>query len=208
MANAIDRLTEALDRMSRRERLLVVGMAATFAVLVVALLGYLTLDGIESRRERNEKYRRVIDKLEKNRPRLVQGQEGDTAATARLDRKPPALQGHLDALASRFEVEIKDYKPSKPKQLGPKKEVTEEALVVSLYDIGLDKLMQFLNAVEAGGHFLVTTELSIMPRSGQHDRLDVKTLKVSAYEWTKDTATPPEKGKSDAKGKSKKGKQP
>ena len=205
MPNAIDRLTLFLGRLSRREMIMVLGLTASFAVLIVALLAYLTFDGIESRRMANDRMRVVIEKIEKNRPRLMTGQQEDTQATAKLDRKPPALQAHLDALAGRLEVEIKNYKLSEPKALGPKKEVTEQAVVVSLYDVDLDKLMQFLSAVETGGHYLVTTELSVTPRSGQHDRLDVKTLRVSSYEWSKDSAAPADKAKAtDAKAKDKK----
>jgi hypothetical protein len=201
MPNTIDRLTSFFGRLSRRELIMVLGLSATFAVLIVALLSYLTFDGIESRRMANDRLRVVIDKIEKNRPRLMTGQEEDTQATAKLDRKPPALQAHLDALAGKLEVEIKNYKLSEPKAIGPKKEVTEQAVVVSLYDIDLDKLMKLLSAVETGSHYLVTTELSVTPRSGQHDRLDVKTLRVSSYEWSKESATPAKTKGTDAKPK-------
>lgn len=195
MPHPLDRLTSFLGRLSRREAIMVLGLSATFAVLIVALLSYLTFDGIESRRMANDRMRVVIEKIEKNRPRLMSGQQEDTQATAKLDRKPPALQTHLDSLAGRLEVEIKNYKLSEPKSLGPKKEVTEQAVVVSLYDVDLDKLMKLLAAIETGGHYLVTTELAVTPRSGQHDRLDVKTLRVSSYEWSKEGSSAAAKGK-------------
>lgn len=182
MASLIDQISESFQRMSRRERILVLGLAASLVVLLLALFSFLILDGLDTREARNERLRQVIRKLEKNRNRLMASKREDARLDIKLDRKPPALQGHIESIAKRLEVEIKDYKPAKPKELGKRKRVLEKAVTISIYDIGLGKLMKFINALESGGYLIMITQLQVVPRSTDHGRLDVKKLRVSSYE--------------------------
>ncbi len=205
MANIIDRMADSLSHMSRRERILVLGLGCTLVVLVLAIFTYLIMDGLDSRRQENARIESVLKRLQRNRSRLVASKSVDARLDVKLDRKPPALQGHIETLAKRFEVEVNDYKPSKPKALGKKKRVLEKAVTISLYDIGLDKLMKFINAIESGGYLIMITQLQVVPRSTNHARLDVKKLKVSSYERNKEekkvSSKKKKKGRTRRKGK-------
>ncbi|MFH2011048.1 MAG: hypothetical protein ABI333_30895 [bacterium] len=196
MPSYADKLTLTFERMSRRERLMVLGLALAFAALLLALFGYLILDGLDTRRSHNERMRQVLLRLDKNRDRLVASRTQDARMDVRLDRKPPALQAHLDGLAKQHEVEVKDYKPSKPKELGDRKQVLQKAVEINIYDIELDKFMKFLNAIEMGGYVIMTTQLQVTPRSTDHGKLDIKRLKIATYERNEKEQSP---GKADNK---------
>jgi hypothetical protein len=60
--------------------------------------------------------------------------------------------------------------------------VLQKSVTISIYDIGLGKLMSFVNALESGGYLIMVTQLQVVPRSTDHGRLDVKKLQVSSYE--------------------------
>ena len=182
MANPFAQIGESFARMSRREQILVVGLGATLVVLLGSLLAYLVMDGISTREMQNERLREVLTRLEKNRGRLMASKSQDVRLDRKLDRKPPALQGFIEGLAKRYEIEVKDFKPQPRKELGKKKQVAERAVTISLRDVGLDKLMQLVNAIENSGYVILVTELQVTPRYTGHGRLDVPKLKVSSYE--------------------------
>ncbi len=182
MPAIIEQIGESFRRMSDRERIMVLGLAGTAVVLVLALLSFLILDGLDTREMHNERLRQVIRKLEKNRGRLMASKREDARLDVKLDRKPPALQGHIETIAERLKVEIKGYSPPKEKELGKRKLVLQKSVTISLYDIGLAKLMKFVNALESGGYLIMVTQLQVVPRSTDHGRLDVKKLQVSSYE--------------------------
>jgi len=192
-----NRLSQAFEHMSQREKLMVAGLAATLAVLIIALFGYLILDGLDTRRTQNERMRHVLNRLEKNRDRLMAKGTQDDRLLRRIEVTPPPLQAHLDGLAKKHEVEVKDYKVIKEKLLGSKKNILEKAVEISIYNIELPKLMKFLNAIEssASRYLIMTTQLQVTPRSAGHATLDVKRLRISTYE----------RGKTKPSGKTKSG---
>ncbi len=187
MSVLVQKVTQTFERMSQRERLMVAGLTITFAVLVAALLGYLIFEGLDTRRTRNERIRYVLNRLEKNRDRLMAKGTQDTRLYRKIDVHPPPLKAHLDGLAKKQEVEVKDYKTIKEKPLGAKKDILERAVEISIYDIDLPKLMKFLNAIEAPGssYLIMTTQMQITPRSTDHGKLDVKRLRISTFERVK-----------------------
>lgn len=205
MNSFITKLTLTFERMSGRERLMVAGLGATLAVLVIALFGYLIFDGLDTRRTQNERMRYVLKRLEKNRDRLVATGSQDDRLYRKIEVQPPPLKAHLDGLAKKHEVEVKDYKTIKEKPLGKKKDILEKSVEISIYNIELPKLMKFLNAIETSGsrYLIMTTQVQVSPRSGDHGKLDVKRLRVSTYERNK---SKPGGKSSKSKGKSKKGK--
>lgn len=195
MAPVLDKLVDSFSRMSARERLLLTGLAGALAVLLLALISYLIFDGLDARRTTNARIRAVTERLEKNRARLSASKTEDARMDVRLDKKPPALQSHIEGLAKRFEIEVKDYKPGKDKELGSQKRVLERSVVISIYDIDLDKLTKFMNAIETSGFVILIKELQMTPRSTDHGKLDVQKLEIAAYERNEPTEKKPEKGK-------------
>lgn len=205
MDSFINKLTQTFERMSQRERLMVAGLGATLAVLLITLFGYLILDGLDTRRTQNERLQYVLKRMEKNRDRLLAKGSQDDRLYRKIKVQPPPLKAHLDGLAKKHEVEVKDYKTIKEKALGAKKEILEKAVEISIYNIELPKLMKFLNAIESSSsrYLIMTTQMQVTPRSSDHGKLDVKRLRVSTYERsTKKPSSP--SGKS--KGRSAKGK--
>ncbi len=187
MNSFTQKLTQTFERMSQRERLMVAGLGATFAVLLISLFGYLILEGLDTRRTQNERMRYVLKRLEKNRDRLMAKGTQDNRLVAKINVTPPPLKAHLDGLAKKHDVEVKDYKTVKEKALGAKKDILEKAVEISIYNIELPKLMKFLNAIESSGsrYLIMTTQMQLTPRSADHGKLDVKRLRVSTYERTK-----------------------
>jgi hypothetical protein len=187
MNSLISKLTQTFEHMSQRERMMVGGLGATLAVLIIALLGYFILDGLDTRRTQNERMRHVLTRLDKNRARLMAKGNQDDRLYRKLEVTPPPLQAHLDGLAKKHEVEVKDYKTIKEKSLGAKKNILEKAVEISIYNIDLPKLMKFLNAIEASGsrYLMMTTHVQVTPRSAGHATLDVKRLRVSTFERSK-----------------------
>jgi hypothetical protein len=111
------------------------------------------------------------------------------------------LQGHLDQLAKQFELSL-NFTPQKPKDLGDNQEYQVESVELKLHDAPIKNLMQFLDQVERGNYILMITDLKLITRRGQPDRMDPILFVSSFYKRSgeelkalHDKASESEKGK-------------
>jgi hypothetical protein len=194
----LNSLTQSFAELSPRERIMVAALAATFVFLVFGVLYYFISDGLDRRERRNGEYRRAVTLLDRHADELRAARLADARTDARIQDAVPKLQGHLDKIAEKTEVDVKEFKQLKDKYLGKKKRYLEKSMRLRIYGVGIDALSKFLDAIEGGNHLVLVTQLDIETRTGQPELLDVDMV-VSTYKIA-------EKKGEKKKGKKKKGK--
>ena len=179
-----ERARDFWDRISPRERRLVV-IAAIAAPITIALwLGLAIHDGLadmETRNERTRKALRIVDDLKARGPIKP---ADDVVAT--MGTEPLSLDTYLTSAAQKAGFVLKGTTPRNP--------VTKNGFVTNsvscqLSDLTIDQLKKFLQEVESGSKVVSVTRLEIQRRDYKgKDKLDAN-LEVSTY-----SKEPPPKG--------------
>ncbi|MCD6498124.1 MAG: type II secretion system protein M [Deltaproteobacteria bacterium] len=189
-------MASSFSSMSKRERTMIVGVAGAVLFLVFVILWYVISDSLDERAQRVENMRRALTILIQKGDKLRQARMAEARADARIESSSvPLLQGYIDGIAKKVNIDVKEYKSLKPRFLDKKKKYQERSIRLKLLGVDLDSLSRFLDRIEGGRGLVMTTQLSIVPRTGQSDQLDVD-LVISTYEKAS--------GKNEDKKKSKK----
>lgn len=186
-----DRAQDFWDRISPRERKLVVLLAVAVPILLALWLGSSIKAGLEQREERNEKMRRALAVLAelKSRGPLVSPQDDPLKD---IGTEPLSLDTYLDNAAKKAGFTIKGTSPHTP--------VTRNGFVttsvsLTVDDLEIDKLKTFLQEVETASKAVAITSLETARDRRDRTKLDTKLI-VSTYSREK---TEPA-GDADAKG--------
>jgi len=171
-----ERARDFWDRISPRERRLVVLAAIAVPITVALWLGLAIHDGLsdmETRNERTRKALRIIDDLKGRGPIK---QTDDVVATMGVE--PLSLDPYLTAAAQKAGFVLKSTTPRNP--------VTKNGFVTNsvscqLSDLTIDQLKKFLQEVESSSKVVAVTRLEIQRRDYKgKDKLDAN-LEVSTY---------------------------
>ncbi len=173
-----DRARDFWDRISPRERRLVVIAAIAAPITLVIWLSLAIHDGLVAMEHRNEKTRKallVIDDL-KARGGPKPTSSDDFAATLGYDAL--SLDSYLTNAAQKAGFVLKGTTPHNP--------VTRNGFVTTsvscqLSDINIDQLKKFLQETETGSKVVIVTHLDVHRREFKgKDKLDA-SLEVSTY---------------------------
>ncbi|HWU87363.1 MAG TPA: type II secretion system protein GspM [Kofleriaceae bacterium] len=183
MSAVTDRAKDFWDRISARERKLVVLAAIAVPITIAIWLGLAIKDGLANMELRNDKMRRalaVIDDLKARGPST--SPEDDIVKT--MGPEPLSLDTYLDNAAKKAGFTLKGTTPRSP--------VTRNGFVttsVSLQvdDIEIDKLKTFLQEVETMSKLVVITSLETSRDRRERTKLDAK-LVVTTYSLEKTEA--------------------
>jgi len=179
-----ERARDFWDRISPRERRLVVLLVVAAPIIVALWLGLAIHDGLtdmETRNERTRKALRVIDGLKSGGPIKA---ADDVVATMGIE--PVSLDTYLTNAAQKAGFVLKGTTPRNP--------VTKNGFVTNsvscqLSDLTIDQLKKFLQEVESASKVVAVTRLEIQRRDYKSkDKLDAN-LEVSTY-----SKEPPPKG--------------
>ena len=176
MSAITDKARDFWDRISPRERRLVV-IAAIAAPLTLAVwLGLAIHDGLVAMEMRNDKARKALDVLSDLRARGQTHEEVDDAV-AKMGTEPLPLNSYLDKAAQKAKFTLKGTSPHPA--------VTKNGFVTSSVSLSQDKLTieelrAFLFEVETAAKTVAVTHLDIHKDFREKDKLDV-TLEVSSY---------------------------
>lgn len=181
MSKLNDRARDFWDRISPRERRLVIVAAIAVPLIVALWLGFAIKDGLDAMEERNDDMRAalvVVADLKARGPaqpkdRTVEDMP-DTAVS---------LETYLSAAAAKAGFPWKGSTPHTPVT---KNGFTTSSVSCQLDDLEIEKVKAFLQEVETSSKYVVITGLE-MKKDRDPTKVDVK-LEVSTYSKEKKKA--------------------
>jgi hypothetical protein len=176
MAALVDRARDFWDRISPRERRLVVLLAIAAPIILALWLGSSIKDGLARREDQNEKMRRalaIITDLKSRGP--VTSPQDDPLKD--IGPEPLSLDTYLDNAAKKAGFPIKGTSPHTP--------VTRNGFVttsvsLNVDDLEIDKLKTFLQEVETASKAVAITSLETTRDRRDRTKIDAKLI-VSTY---------------------------
>jgi hypothetical protein len=178
MSAITDKARDFWDRISPRERRLVVIGAIAAPLTLAVWLGLEITDGLDAMQHRNDKMRKALDALVDIRAKGVVHEDADEIVwTPEPLGKGTSLDTYLDKAAKKTGYQLKGTQPHP--------DVTRNGFVTtsvscSLDDITIDQLKNFLMEVEMGSRVVAVTHIELRRDFRQKDKLDV-SLEVSSY---------------------------
>ncbi|HEU4733727.1 MAG TPA: hypothetical protein VFT22_37805 [Kofleriaceae bacterium] len=185
MSAVSERARDFWDRISPRERGLVVLAAIAAPLTIVIWLGMAIGDGLSNMEARNDKMRKALSVLADLKARGPQQPVDDILSGMPVE--PLSLETYLSNAAQTAGFVLKGTTPRNP--------VTRNGFVTSsvtlnVSDLTLDQLEKFLQAIETKSKYVAVTRLDITHRDYKSkDKLDA-ALEVSTY--AKEPAKKPE----------------
>jgi type II secretory pathway component PulM len=179
------------DRISPRERGLVLIAAVAVPLTLVIWLGMAIGDGLSSMEARNDKMRKALNVIAELKARGPQQPVDDVVNGMPVE--PLSLETYLTNAAQTAGFVLKGTTPRNPTT---RNGFVTNSVTLSVSDLTLDQLEKFLQAVETKSKYVAITRLDITRRDYKgKDKLDA-TLEVSTY--AKEAAKKPEGSGSDA----------
>jgi S1-C subfamily serine protease len=190
-----DRARDFWDRISPRERMLVVLLGIAVPITLAIWLGLAIQDGLIKREDHNAEMRRalgVLDELKRRGP--AQALKDDP--TKDIGPEPLSLDTYLDNAAKKAGFTIKGTQPHTPVS---RNGFTTTSVSLNVDDLEIDRLKTFLQEVETASKVVVITTLETSRDRRDQTKLDAK-LVVSTYSRDRtdandgDGAAAPKKG--------------
>ena len=184
MSTLSDKARDFWDRISPRERRLVV-LAAVAAPLTIAIwLGLAIHDGLGAMETRNDRSRKALAVLEDMKARGQTGGGGVDDVVKTMGTEPLSLDTYLANAAKKAKYELKG-------SINPRTPTSRAGFVTNTSTLSLDKITieqfkDFLMAVEQDSKVVAVTHLDIRKDFRDKDKLDVN-VEVSTYSKEKTT---------------------
>jgi len=184
MATISDKARDFWDRISPRERRLVVLAAVALPVTVAVWLGLAIHDGLGAMEDRNDRARKALDVLADLRARGHSNAPGEDVV-ATMGTEPLQLDTYLANAAKKAKYELKgSINPRTPQK---RDGFVTNTSTLALDKITIDQLKDFLFAVESDSKVVAVTHLDIRRDFREKEKLDVN-LEVSTYSKEKTEA--------------------
>jgi hypothetical protein len=179
-----DRARDFWDRISPRERMLVVLLAIGIPIAGVVWLGLSIRDGLATMEQRNEQMRDALDVIADLR---AKGPQQVTPDAVVIPAEPLALETYVSKAAEKHQLSFKGAIDSRPK-------VTRNGFVTttvscSLDDVTTDQLKAFLHELETGSKVVAVTQLNVKRDFRDKQKLDA-TFEISTYSKEPPKANP------------------
>lgn len=176
MSMITDRARDFWDRISPRERRLVLILGIATPITIAIWLGLSIRDGLIDMEARNERSRKALTVLADLRARgQTSTQADDVVAT--MGTEPLNLETYIDTASKKAQFTIKSVTRQPP--------VTRNGFVTTaatctLDDLTIEQLKTFLMELEMGSKAVAVTHLDLKRDFRNKDKLDV-SLEVSTY---------------------------
>lgn len=177
MSAITDKARDFWDRISPRERRLVLIAAVAVPITIAIWLGLAIRDGLVAMEVRNEKTRKALTVLSDLRARGETGKPKGDDVVAMMGTEPLSLPTYLDNAAKKASFTLKSTSPHPA--------VTRNGFVTNsvsctLDDLTIDQLKTFLMEVEQGSKVVSVTHIDLRRDFRDKTKLDVN-LEVSTY---------------------------
>jgi hypothetical protein len=178
-----DRARDFWDRISPRERKLVVLLTVAVPITLAIWLGLSIRDGLAEREDRNDKMRRALAILADLKARGPATSPQDDPLKD-IGPEPLSLDTYLDNAAKKAGFPIKGTTPHTPVT---RNGFTTTSVSLNIDDIEIDKLKTFLQEVETVSKAVAITSLETARDRRDKTKIDVKLI-VSTYSREKTEA--------------------
>jgi len=171
-----ERARDFWDRISPRERGLVVIGAIAAPITIAIWLGLAIGDGLSNMEARNDKLRKALTTVEYLKARGPQQPTDDLIAG--MPSEPLSLETYLTNAASVAGFPLKGMTPRTPL---PRNGFTTSSVSLNVPDVTIDQLKKFLQEIETKSRYVIVTHLEIKhPGFRAKEKLDAQ-LEVSTY---------------------------
>jgi type II secretory pathway component PulM len=171
-----DRARDFWDRISPRERKLVVLLAVAAPITVAIWLGLEIQEGLEAREDHNAEMRRALTVLaELKRRGPAQAMKDDP--TRDIGPEALSLDTYLDNAARKAGFTLKGTSPHTPVS---RNGFTTTSVSLNVDDLEIEKLKAFLQEIETASKVVVITTLETTRDRRDRTKIDAK-LVVSTY---------------------------
>jgi len=176
MSAVAERARDFWDRISPRERGLVVLLAVAAPITIAIWLGLAIGDGLARMEAHNDKLRKALVVVADLKARGPQQPTDDLVAT--MPAEPLGLETYLSNAATAAGFTLKGVSPRPP---ASRNGFITSTVSLRLPDVTLEQLKKFLQDVETKSRFVAVTKLDVKRQSFKDkEKLDV-TLEVSTY---------------------------
>jgi hypothetical protein len=200
MGKKYEDILAAFDRLSRREKFMVSGLAICFVVFVGVLVSMWvssSLGGLERRvTDRSRKLQEMVDM----RSQFEEAKEARKQSEQRIKKaRDIQLMGTLENLATRLGIDTNDMKMNpRSTTSNPESSVEEKRVEVEIPRITIDRLVDFLAQLERKSESIAVRKLHVRKNFKDPSHLDVRftVSKFQVKEEKNATApkgTPPKK---------------
>ncbi len=197
MSAITDKAREFWDRISPRERRMVLLLGVATPIVIAIWLGMSIRDGLVDMEARNNKTRKALNVLADLRARGDTGKPTADDPVAMMGTEPLSLPTYLDNAAKKAQFTLKSTAPHQPVTRGG---FVTNSVSCTLDDLTIEQLKTFLMEVEMGSKVVAITHIDMRRDFRNQDKLDVN-LEVSTY-----SKEPPAKSETEAAdGSAKKG---
>ncbi|PID39346.1 MAG: hypothetical protein CSA65_07580 [Proteobacteria bacterium] len=192
----IEDLKLSIERMSPRERVMIGGLGATVALLVVLGVGYLIWSTIDDLEERNNAMREALADIEKLKDKYLAAKQRAAALKLAIPDTPLELNTYVDKAAKAIGVKIDESSAVQPSE-GSR--FSQHGLQIKLRKLTLSQLGGLLKQLEGSRtHVVQVTEMTVYTRFYNRERkteeIDAE-LVVSTYEKAKPKQRKARKGR-------------
>jgi len=193
-----DRARDFWDRISPRERKLVLLAAVAMPITIALWLGLAIHDGLVAMEHRNDRTRQALDVVAELKAR---GPMKPDEAQVPIPNDPIPLETYLNNAATAAGFTIKNTSPRPP--------LTKNGFVTSsvsfqLEDLEIEKLRAFLQEVETKQKVVFVTHLDVKRDFKDKHKLDA-TVEVSTYSKVKAASDTKDEGSGSGSAAAKKG---
>jgi general secretion pathway protein M len=174
MALSTAQLRDKWERITPRERRLVVALGSTFVVVILLWVGFTISDGLAAIEAKNKTTREALRSLQVHRAEVAQGASSDVPT---IPKEAVRLQTYLEGIAKDVGVNIPGYTPRTPVTRG---DYTEVSTSIEMRGLSIYELKDFLEAVEKRSNVVAITDLRVKQHFREPEKLDVEMI-ITTY---------------------------
>lgn len=187
----LQRLRDAFDGLSARERSLLALLGAVVVMLLLLFGAYTLYDRIDSLEEKNQAMEKALSDIAKKRGPYLSARARQAQLDSRIGNSPLSLSGFLEGVAKESSIEIRETNPRTPEPIG--KKYIQQSVDLRLGRVKLEPLLKFMHRLETyPSNLVLVTQLSIRARDDKHEEFEVD-MTVSTYEHAPKSAQKPPK---------------
>jgi hypothetical protein len=194
MATTVERAKDWWELKAPRERRLLVALAATLVVCLLAWVAMTIRGGLNAIEGRNQKTRDALAAIELRRL-VSQNEAGQQSPAVAIPDRPIALDTYLDDIITEIGLKSPAYPTPKDTQNG---DLHELSFRVSLQDLTIYQLKDLLEKVETKNPVVAVTELHVKRSFRDQEKLDVDLTVLTFYKKGAASAAPAEGGEGKA----------
>lgn len=179
MAKLSDNLRERWDRITPRERTMVIALAGTAVFLIGYFVATTISGGLDTIDRKNDKTREALAALHEYRLRQAQGAESERPQVP-IGNQPVELESFLEKVAKDVGVEVPGYSPRPETEVGRFTEVATKFDVRGVTILQLKDLLQAIETQKQGR--VVITDLTVKRQFREQEKLDIELTVATYYE--------------------------